>query len=353
MAADIPKTMRVVEAAGLAIDRLRLVERPVPEPRCGEILIRLAAATLNYRDVAILTGRYRPGLQLDRPFIPASDGCGTVVALGPEVTRFALGDRVVPVYTQGWIDGRPTPEMRTQHTIGFPLDGVLCEYIAVPARDAVHAPASLSDLEAATLPIAGLTAWTTLQEACVKPGDWVLAMGTGGVAIFALQFAKLAGARVAVISSSDDKLARARQLGADATVNYRTTPDWVAPVRQATGGRGVDIVIETAGTLAQSLAAAAFGAYVGVVGFTQGHAADLDVRQIIGPMIRIHGIAVGSRTGFEAMNRAIAQHALRPVVDRVFPLDRVQDAFALMARGGHFGKIAIAIAPTETAPRPR
>src|SRR5262249_4213694 len=156
-----------------------------------------------------------------KPFVPASDGCGTVVAVGPEVTRFKPGDRVVPVYTQGWIDGRPTAEMRAQDTIGYPLDGVLREYIAVPARDAVPAPANLSDVEAATLPIAALTAWSTLQDAPVKSGDWVLAMGTGGVAIFALQLAKLAGAQVAVISSSDDKLARAKKLGADATVNYK------------------------------------------------------------------------------------------------------------------------------------
>ena len=340
---DIPKTMRVVEAQGFAIERLALVERPVPEPRRGEILIKLAAATLNYRDVALMIGRYRAGIQFDKPFIPASDGCGTVVATGPEVTRFTVGDRVVPVYTQGWIDGLPTAEMRAQDTIGYPLDGVLREYIAVSARDAVHAPANLSDVEAATLPIAGLTAWTTLQDAGVKSGDWVLCLGTGGVALFALQFAKLAGARVAIISSSDEKLARARRLGADATVNYKTTPDWVPAVRAATGGRGCDIVVETAGTLAQSLGAAAFGAYVGVVGFTESHTAQLDVRQVIGPMIRVHGIAVGGRTGFEAMNRAIAQHGLTPVVDQTFPLARVQDAFSLMARGGHFGKIAISI----------
>lgn len=340
MSQAIPRTMRVIEATGFGIDKLALVERPVPEPAPGQILVRLTTATLNYRDFAILSGRYRAGLQFERSYVPASDGCGTVAALGAGVTRFRVGDRVVPVYTQGWVDGRPTPEMRATRTIGFPLDGVLREFIAVPAEDAVHAPASLTDIEAATLPIAGVTAWTTLQEG----GDWVLAMGTGGVAIFALLFAKLAGAQVAVISSTDDKLARARALGADAIVNYRTTADWAPAVRQATGNRGVDIVIETAGTLGPSIAAAAFGAIIGVVGFTGSHASQLDVRQVIMPMIRIQGIAVGSRNGFEAMNRAIDHRGLKPVVDQVFPLEHAIDAFALMECRGHFGKIAIRIA---------
>lgn len=339
--ASIPATMRTIEAVGVGLDQLRLVERPVPQPGPGEILVRVGAATLNYRDLAILKGSYKPGFR--RPYVPASDACGRVAALGPGVTRFALGDRVVPVYTQGWVGGRPTPEMREHRTLGVPLDGVLREFVAVPAEDAVPAPATLDDADAATLPIAGLTAWATLREAGVKPGDWMLAMGTGGVALFALQFAKLAGARVAIISSSDDKLARARTLGADATVNYRTHPDWAPLVREATGGRGCEIVVETAGTLSRSLDAAAFGGFVGVVGFTGGYAAELDLRQLIRPMLRVQGIAVGSRSAFEAMNRAIALHSLKPVVDARFPLERTADAFALMERGGHFGKIAITI----------
>jgi NADPH:quinone reductase-like Zn-dependent oxidoreductase len=318
------------------------VERPTPTPEKGEILIQLTAATLNYRDLAILKGSYKPIFK--GPYIPASDACGTITAIGAGVTRFAVGDRVIPVYTQGWTGGRPTPDMRENRTLGVPLDGVLCEFIAVPAEDAVAAPATLTDVEAATLPIAALTAWTTLREAGVKPGDWVLAMGTGGVALFALQFAKLAGAQVAIISSSNEKLALARTLGADATVNYRTHQDWPARIRQATAGRGADIIIETAGTLRQSLDAAAFGAFVGIIGFTGGFTSEIDLRQVIRPMIRVQGIAVGSRSSFEAMNRAIDQHALKPVIDQTFPLDRTPDAFALMERGGHFGKIAIAIA---------
>ena len=341
MNSSLPTTMRAIEAAGLGFGKLRLVEKPVPEPGRGEILVKLTAATLNYRDLAILKGTYTSDLRV--PFIPASDACGIVVALGFGVTRFAKGDRVIPVFTQGWIGGLPTPDMRENRRLGVPLDGVLREFIAVPAEDAVHAPANLSDVEAATLPIAAVTAWATLREGGVKTGDWVLAMGTGGVAIFTLQFAKLAGAQVVVISSSNEKLERVHKVGADATINYRTNPDWAPLVRQVTSGRGVDIVMETAGTLSKSLAAVAFGGYVGVVGFTGGYAAELDLRQLIGPLVRLQGRAVGSRSDFEAMNRAISLHNLKPVIDQVFPLEHVPEAFALMERGGHFGKIAIAI----------
>ena len=336
--------MRAVEASAFRLDALRLVEKPVPRPGKGEILVRVAAASLNYRDLVILKGIYRPDLPL--PYVPVSDGAGEVALVGEGVTRFRVGERVIPVYTQGWIDGLPTPEMRSQRTLGAPLAGLLQDYVVVPAEDAVATPAHLTDAEAATLPIAALTAWSTLQEGGVKPGDWVLVEGTGGVAIFALQFAKLAGARVAALSSSDAKLERARALGADATINYRTTPEWAAQVREATGGRGVDIVVETGGasTLPQALAATAFGGFVGVIGFVGGFEATIDVRRLLGPMIRVQGIAVGSRARFEAMNRAIAAHALRPVIDRIFPLEQAADAFALLASGGQFGKIAIGLA---------
>ena len=333
-------TMRAVEAGGFGLDALRLVERPMPRPGPGEILVRVKAATLNYRDLAILKGSYKPDLKL--PFVPGSDACGEVVEAAPGVTRFKIGDRVVPTYTQGWTSGLPTPEQRAGRTLGVPLSGVLQDYVAVPAEDAVAAPAHLTDTEAATLPIAALTAWSTLQEGGVKPGDWVLVEGTGGVALFALQFAKLAGARVLALSSSEDKLVRVRDLGADATINYRETPEWGAAARAATGGRGADIVVETAGsTLPQALQAVAFGGFVGVIGFVGGYRAEVDIRQLIGPMVRVQGIAVGSRLRFEAMNRAIAAHRLKPVVERVFSLERAADAFALMERGGHFGKIAM------------
>lgn len=333
-------TMAALEARDFSIASLALGRRPIPEARRGEILIRLKAASLNYRDLAILVQKYLPNLPL--PYVPASDACGEVVAVGPEVTRFKVGDRVMPIYTQSWYDGYPTPEMRTQRTLGGPLSGVLQEYIAVPAEDAVSVPAHLTDAEAATLPIAALTAWSTLQEGGVKPGASVLVQGTGGVAIFALQFARLAGARVIALSSSDEKLARVRDLGAETGINYRTNPDWHLAVKEATGGRGVDIVVETAGgTLEKSLASLAFGGFVGVVGFVAGYRADIPLRAVLGPMIRIQGIAVGSRARFEAMNRAIAAHGMHPVVDSRFPLARGAEAFQHLQDGKHFGKVVI------------
>ena len=317
--------MRALEAKAFSIEGLDLVERPVPSPRRGEILIRVKAASLNYRDLAILVQKYLPNLPL--PYAPASDACGEVVEVGEEVTRFKVGDRVMPVYTQGWHDGLPTLELRTNRTLGAPLTGVLQEYIAVPAEDAVSVPEHLTDVEAATLPIAALTAWSTLQEGGIKSGDTVLVQGTGGVSLFALQFAKLAGARVIALSSSDEKLARVRQLGADVGINYRTTSDWQVAVKDATQGRGVEIVVETAGaTLDKSLASLAFGGFVGVVGFVAGYKAEIP-----------------TRARFEAMNRAIAKHRLKPVVDSVFPLEKSRDAFLRMEKGQHFGKIVVTV----------
>jgi len=334
--------MRVLEATDFSIDALKLGERPVPKPRRGEILVHIKAASLNYRDLAILAQKYMANLAL--PYVPASDACGEVVEIGEEVTRFKVGDRVTPVYTQGWHDGYPTPEQRTKRTLGAPLSGVLQEYVVVPAEEAVSVPANLSDGEAATLPIAALTAWSTLQEGGIKAGDTVLVQGTGGVASFALQFAKIMGARVVALSSSDEKLVRARQLGADIGINYRTTPDWGAAVKEATQGRGVNIIVETAGaTMDKSLAAVAFGGFIGIVGFVAGLKADIPLRSVIGPMIRIQGIAVGSRARFEAMNRAIAIHKLKPVIDSTFPLEKAADAFRHMEQGKHFGKIVVSI----------
>ena len=336
------RTMRALEARDFSIDALKLGERPVPKARRGEILVRIKAASLNYRDLAILTQKYLATLPL--PYVPASDCGAEVVEVGEEVTRFKVGDRVTPLYTQGWHDGYPTPEQRTKRTLGAPLSGVLQDYVVVPAEDAVSIPSNLSDAEAATLPIAALTAWSTLQEGGIKAGDTVLVQGTGGVALFALQFAKIMGARVVALSSSDEKLGRAKQLGADVGINYRVTPGWGLAVKEATGGRGVDIIVETAGaTMEQSLAAVAFGGFIGIVGFVAGMKAEIPLRSIIGPMIRIQGIAVGSRARFEAMNRAIALHKLKPVVDSTFPLEKAAEAFRHMEQGKHFGKVVISI----------
>jgi len=338
----VPTTMRALQAHAFGIDALRLGERDVPRPRRGEILIRVRAASLNYRDLVILKGAYLPTLPM--PYVPASDACGEVVEIGEEVSRFKVGDRAMPIYTQGWHDGMPTPEQRTKRTLGAPLTGVLQELVCVPAEDAVAVPSHLTDVEAATLPIAAVTAWSTLMEGGVKAGATVLVQGTGGVALFALQLAKLFGASVVILSSSDEKLARAQRLGADIGINYRSTSNWEPLVRDATRGRGADIVVETAGaTLQKSIGALAFGGFVGVVGFVAGMEATVQLRTLIGPMVRIQGIAVGSRARFEAMNRAIEQHRLRPVVDSTLPLENAAEAFRRMERGEHFGKIVITI----------
>lgn len=335
-------TMRVLEAQSFSLDGLKVVTRPVPSPRRGEILVRVRAISLNFRDLVILTENYFPAQRV--PYIPCSDACGEVVAIGEEVTRFKVGDRVAPTYTQGWYDGEPTLEQRTQRTLGGPLPGVLQEYLLVPAEDAVTVPTYLSDVEASTLPVAPLTAWSILRDGDVKPGDVVLVQGTGGVALFGLQLAKLSGARVIVLSSSDEKLERVRALGADFGINYRTCPDWPLLAREFTRGRGVDVIMETSGsTLAQSLATLAFGGFIGVVGFVAGYEATIPVRQLVGPITRIHGLTTGSRKRFEAMNRAFEMHNVKPVIDSVFAFEDAADAFRRMKSGQHFGKIVIRV----------
>jgi NADPH:quinone reductase-like Zn-dependent oxidoreductase len=335
-----PKTMKAFEAAEFSLDAFRIVETDLPAPRRGEILLRVLAVSLNYRDLAVLTGTYIPNLPL--PFVPASDACAEVVALGEDVTRFRAGDRVTPTYTQGWNDGHPTPEQRARKTLGAPLGGVLQEYIVVPAEDAVLAPSTLTNEEASTLPVAALTAWSALADGQVKAGDTVLVQGSGGVALFALQFAKAAGARVIVTSSSDEKLARLKSMGADYGLNYRTDANWDKSAKEMTGGHGADIVVETGGsTLPKSLSAVSFGGFVAVVGFIAGCEATIALRQLIGPMVRVQGIAVGSRARFEAMNRAISANGIKPVIDSVFDFEEAGRAFKHMESGSHFGKVVV------------
>ncbi len=248
-----------------------------------------------------------------------------------------------PATSRGWRDGALTREQR-QTTLGGPLPGVLQEYIVVPAEDAVAAPAYLSDVEASTLPIAALTAWSVLQQGAIKPGDTVLVQGTGGVALFALQFARAAGARVVALTSSAEKAAMLQRMGAAAVIDYRKNPEWAAAVREATDGNGAGIIVETTGSsLTQSLGAVAFGGFIGLVGFLGGLQAPLDLRQLIGPMVRIHGVVVGSRAELEAMCQAMALHEIRPVIDRTFALDQARAAFDHMRRAAHVGKIVIEV----------
>jgi NADPH:quinone reductase-like Zn-dependent oxidoreductase len=328
------------------LDHLRLVARPDPKPGPGQVLLKMKAASLNYRDLVVPERGYG-SFTGELPLIPVSDGVGEVVEVGAGVTRVKVGDRVCPCFHQGWIAGEPDLERLTQ-TLGGPLDGVMADYMCVSEQGVVKLPAHLSDEEAATLPCAALTAWSALVTYDeLRPGSRVLVQGTGGVALFALQFAKLIGAHVTVISSSDDKLARAKQLGADAGINYVTTPDWARPARALTGGRGFDHIVELGGekTLPQSLRAIRPGGTISMIGVLSGSALSAPLGHVVTRQVRLQGITVGHRDGCEAMMRAIEQHRLRPVVDRVFEFEQLREALAYLKRGAHFGKICLRHGP--------
>ncbi|MFO1238701.1 MAG: NAD(P)-dependent alcohol dehydrogenase [Alphaproteobacteria bacterium] len=332
------KCIQLEGAAGL--DNLKLVERDVPKPGPGQVLIRMKAASLNYRDLVNVTmGLYR------LPFIPLSDGCGVVEETGEGVTRVKAGDRVAPSFFQGWLSGRP--EARALGTsLGGPIDGCLTEYMCLSEEGVSRAPDFLTDEQVATLPCAGLTAWRGLMEGGLKAGETVVVQGTGGVSIFALQFAKAAGATVIATSSSDEKLERARALGADHLINYKTTPEWAKEVRRITGGLGADHIVEVggAGTFVQSLQAARIDGHISVIGVVGGFTQDIPIAAIFGGNLNIRGISVGSRAMFEDMCRAIDANRIAPVVDRTLPFAEARAGFELMKGQGHFGKIALKIA---------
>ena len=342
--------MRVLEIQNeFGLENLHLAERPTPEAddlQPGEVLLEMRAASLNFRDLRMVQGLYNPRQPL--PLIPCSDGVGEVIAIGDGaegVGRVAVGDRVATLFAQKWRAGEPTPE-RARSTLGGPLDGTLAERMVLPADGVVAVPDHLSDEEAATLPCAALTAWSALvAHGRIKAGDTVLLQGTGGVSIFALQFARLLGARVVITSSSDEKLERARDLGAWETINYRTTEAWGKEARKLTGGRGVDHVVEVggAGTLEQSLAAVRMGGSISIIGVLDSTLSPVNVIPILMNQIRLQGILVGHRDSFEAMNRAIAEARLKPIVDRTFPLEETRAALDHMAAGRHFGKVCVRV----------
>jgi len=324
-----------------SLSDLRRGERPEPKPGPHDVLVRMRAAALNYRDHAIITGKYR--YDLDRETIPCSDGAGEVVAVGGTVTRFKVGDRVIPTFFQIWIDGTP-PKNRS--ALGAPLDGTLAEFVVLHEDGWVAMPKSLSFEEAATLPCAGPTAWNALMRGNpVKPGDTVLCLGTGGVSMFALQFARAAGARVIVTSSSDEKIVRARKLGASDGVNYKTHPDWEKEVLALTGGRGVDCVIENGGigTLARSFQCVGWGGKISLIGVLAGREGNANPHDLMFKQASLHGIGVGSRGSLEQLIQAIEVNQIKPVIDRVFSFDQVPDAFALQAAGDFVGKIVVNI----------
>jgi NADPH:quinone reductase-like Zn-dependent oxidoreductase len=333
--------MRVWEIDGdYGIDRLRLAERDEPAAGPGQIVLAMRAASLNYRDLATVRGQT---VRHRLPLIPFSDGAGEVVAVGEGVTRFKVGDRACPLFFQSWLSGPVSAEQRSR-PLGGPLPGVLQERMLLSAEGASAFPDHLNWREAATLPCAALTAWRAIaHEAPVGPGDVVLVQGTGGVSIFALQFAKARGAAVIVTSSSDAKLERARALGADHLINYRAEPEWGAKALELTGGRGVDVVVEVGGegTINQSLTAARVGGSVVIIGILAGAAAPISIPTVFSKNLRVLGISVGSREQFEAMSADISKARLKPVIDRVFAFEEVPAALRLMEAGGHFGKIVV------------
>jgi NADPH:quinone reductase-like Zn-dependent oxidoreductase len=324
------------------IENLHEADKPEPKPGKGEIVVAMKAASLNYRDLLTVIG-YGGGYPL--PLIPFSDGAGEVAAVGAGVSRVAVGDRVCPLFFQSWLDGPVTAESRNR-PLGGPLSGVLQQRMLLDDYGVSKFPAHLSFEEAATLPCAGLTAWRALTvETRVGPGQTVLVQGTGGVSIFALQFAKALGAQVIATSSSDEKLARAKKLGADQVINYKTTPDWGRAARELTGGKGIDVVVEVGGenTLNQSFDAARVGGDIVVIGVLGGFSSPVMIPIVFGKNLHIHGISVGSRAMFDDMCAHIDKWKLKPVVDKVFPFDDLPDALRLMQAGGHFGKIAVKV----------
>jgi NADPH:quinone reductase-like Zn-dependent oxidoreductase len=343
--------MKAWRISAFGIDKLSLDDLPTPRPGPGEVLVQVHAVSLNYRDLLMVKGQYDPRLQPNR--IPCSDGAGVVTAVGEGVTRVRTGDRVAAIFMQNWIDGSPSPE-KHKGALGGDIDGMLAEFVVLSENGVVPIPGHLSFAEAATLPCAGVTAWNAVVQAGrTKAGDTVLIQGTGGVSIFALQFAKLMGARVLGTSSSDDKLARARSLGLDDGVNYRTRPDWERWAHQQTGGEGVDLVVEVggAGTFGQSLRAARVGGVIAQIGVLSGVEQPIAIPPILHRVLRIQGIYVGSRQDFVEMNRAIEQNRLKPVIDREFPFAEAQKALEWMENGAHFGKIVISVASaSESGP---
>jgi NADPH:quinone reductase-like Zn-dependent oxidoreductase len=331
-----------VVAGSSSLDGLRRCERPDPVPLPHQILVRIQAAALNYRDLLIPRGHYMGGT-VPVNTIPMSDGAGEVVAVGSAVSRFRVGDRVAGTFFRGWLDGKP-PSGPLVALGAPPADGVLADLAVFDQHDAVAVPSHLSAAGAATLPCAAVTAWRALVDiGRVAPGETVLLLGTGGVSIFGLQFALLAGARVLVTSSSDEKLARAKALGADGCINYLSTPEWDKEVLKLTAGRGVDHVLDVggAGTLARSIGSVAVGGRVAMIGVLTGIGAAGSPYGLLGKQASLHGVFVGSRGHFERMNAAISTHRMQPVVDREFGFDDALAAYRYLESGAHFGKVVI------------
>jgi NADPH:quinone reductase-like Zn-dependent oxidoreductase len=335
--------MRVFQIEGeWGMDHLKLSTRPEPVPGPGQVLVQMKASSLNYRDLVVPDRGYGNHTGT-LPLVPVSDGAGVVRAVGPGVKRVAVGDRVCPTYFQRWTSGEPSLERLTQ-SLGGPIDGTMAQTMCLSEEGVSKIPDYLSDIEAATLPCAALTAWSALvTSGQTRPGDRVLVQGCGGVALFAVAFAKMLGAHVTVISSTEERIARVKALGADATVNYRDTPEWAKATRDITGGNGYDQILELGGekTLPQSLRCIRPGGTISMIGILSGSAMATSLGLIITRQVRLQGITVGHRDGFEAMLRAMDQHRIKPVVDRVFAFEELKEAMAYLKSGAQFGKVCI------------
>lgn len=336
--------MKVIEMTEASMDALRSASRPDLQPGPGEALVALKAASLNFLDIAVATGKYPI---TNFPMVPVTDGSGEIVALGSDVAglgKWKVGDRVVPHFLPYWQDGR-LPQLGGGPRRGIDLQGSLAQYAIVPQSGLVRTPSHLTDIQAATLPIAATTAWNTIQAGELGPQKTALFLGTGGVSIFGLQFAKAYGARAIVTTSSEEKAARCRSLGADEVVNYNEHPQWAEEVLRLTDGRGADFILETGGktTMPQSIQAAAIDSSILIIGFLSGTEAAVDVLQVMEKRIRLRGNATGPVSALHDAAIAIANHKIEPVVDQIFDWQDASQAFHHVASGSHFGKVAIAI----------
>jgi NADPH:quinone reductase-like Zn-dependent oxidoreductase len=334
--------MKVYTTLGDGIDRLKLNELPVPEIKPGEVLVKMTAVSLNYRDLLVIKGveSWKP----PAPRVPISDGVGEIVALGEGVSRFRTGDRVAGIFLPKWLGGELTKEKYVLPLGGAAADGVLAEYVSFDEQAVVKIPDNLSGAEAATLPVAALTAWHAVaRRSRVQSGETVLIQGTGGVALFATQFVHAIGGLPLVISSSDEKLEKAKKLGASSTVNYKRFPDWEEQILESTNGKGVDHVIETVGgeNLNRSLNAVKLSGTISFIGLIAGLSAPINTYQFVTKNVRLHGIETGSREMFEEMNRFIEENRLKPVIDKTFALSEIREALKHLESGRHFGKIVI------------
>ncbi|MFB6344753.1 MAG: NAD(P)-dependent alcohol dehydrogenase [bacterium] len=334
--------MNTYELQGdFGFENLVRVDRPSPQPGPGEVLVDIKAVSINYRDLMMIRGEYNPNQPL--PLVPFSDACGEVIEVGEAVEQFETGDRVAPIFAQKWRSGNLTPRLRSS-TLGGPRDGTLTQQRTFPEEGLVSIPEHLTDEEAAGLPCAGVTAWNALTWGySLKPGETVLLLGTGGVSLFGLQFAQAFGARTIITSSKDEKLRRAREMGADETINYESNPDWDEQVKGLCEGTGVDRVVEVggAGTLQKSLNSAAFSAHISIIGVLSGVRSKVNVTSALMKGLNLKGILVGSRMDFEAMNKAIVKNDLHPHVDKVFGFDDVIEACRYQEAGKHMGKVVI------------